>query len=340
MRAGLWEQECRLTRFGNINYAKIQSLAQEQSVVGLVTAGLEHVVDIKIQQEYLLLLIGETLQIEQRNKAMNSFLSVLIKKMRGEGISSLLVKGQGVAQCYERPQWRASGDIDLLLSEDNYLRAKDYLLSLSSSNKPERKYSKELGMSIGSWYVEIHGTQRTGLSTRVDKVIDDVLTDVFREDKLRSWQNGDTQIFLSSPDSDVFFVFTHFIKHFYKEGGVSIRQLCDWCRLLWTFKEKINIELLENRLNRAGLLGEWKGFASVAVEYLGMPCEAMPLFSLERKWKTKAQKIITFILKGGEWKKVKDTITVAKIYPCNTIRFLPGILFGVNWLKIKERLIK
>lgn len=276
--------------------------------------------------------------IEQQNKAMNQFIEKLVEGMIVSGIYTLLVKGQGIAQCYERPLWRTSGDVDFFLSNDNYEKAKRFLLPLSSGNKPERLYSKEMGMSIDPWYVEVHGTLRTGLSTRIDKAIDSVQRDVFFGGSVRSWANGNTQVFLPAPDNDVFFVFTHFIKHFYKEGGVTIRQLCDWCRLLWTYKDSLNWELLESRIRKAGLMPEWKAFASLAVDYLGMPVKAMPLYSPNKKWKKKADKIVEFILKGGEWQIINDTIAVGKIFPLSTVQFLPGILLSVNWLKIKERI--
>lgn len=71
--------------------------------------------------------MGQTLQLEQRNKAMNDFIACLAEKMRRVGIYSLLVKGQGVAQCYERPLWRACGDVDFLLSLSNFEKAKCFL---------------------------------------------------------------------------------------------------------------------------------------------------------------------------------------------------------------------
>ena len=338
--AGLWEKDVYLSPFGDIDFNQIILLSQEQAVVGLVAAGLEYVRDIKPPQELVLQLVGLTLQIEQRNMAMNSFIGEVVEKMRDKSIYTLLVKGQGLAQCYERPLWRTSGDIDFFLTNDNYEKAKQYCLSLSSGTQPERLYSKELGLSIDPWYVELHGSLRTGLSTRVDVVIDSVQIDVFYGGDVRSWMNGDTQVFLPAPDSDVFLIFTHFIKHFYKEGGVSIRQLCDWCRLLWYFKGKINLELLEKRLKKAGLIDEWKGFAAVAVDYLGMPCNSMPLYDDNIKWTKKGNKIVSFILKRGAWRKYIDTITVGRIFPMNTIRFLPGILLGIIWLKFKERLFK
>ena len=108
VRAGLWEREARLSQYDNIDYSAILRLAEEQSVVGLITAGLGHVVAVKVPQEDLLQSIGSTLQIEQRNKAMNEYVAKLIDKLRKEDIYAILVKGQGIAQCYERPLWRAS----------------------------------------------------------------------------------------------------------------------------------------------------------------------------------------------------------------------------------------
>ena len=98
VRAGLWEEEARLSQFGKVDYEEIMRLAEEQSVLGLVTAGLEHVKDVKVPQEILLQFIGQALQIEQQNMAMNDFIGKLIEKMRGAGINTLMVKGQGVAQ--------------------------------------------------------------------------------------------------------------------------------------------------------------------------------------------------------------------------------------------------
>lgn len=342
---------------GTVDWGEVYRLAEEQSVVGLVTSGLEVVKDewIKVHgyplipQDEMLQFVGSTLQIEQRNLAMNKWIAEIVDKMRASGIYSLLVKGQGIAQCYEKPLWRKSGDVDLLLSQDHYEKAKEFLLPLSSNHKREERYSQHLGMNIGEWYVEIHGSMRSGLSESVDTEIDRVQKDVIYGENVRSWENGKTQVFLPGADDDVFFVFTHFIKHFYKER-LGLRQVCDWCRLLWTYRDKVNTSLLEKRLRRSGLMSEWRGFAAMAVEYLGMPSEAMPFLyvrgksedgrrEIDKQWKRKADQIIDMILSGYSGKKYKDTLRIARIYPWNTMKFLPGILWNLNWLKVKERLL-
>lgn len=349
VRAGMWGtlkfkgESLEFKDFQSVNWEEVYQLAEEQSVMGLVTAGVEAYTNrtdgtnINIPQEWSLQFIGQTLQIESQNRAMNEFIAKLIARMRKADIYTLLVKGQGIAQCYEKPLWRVSGDVDLLLSDSNYRKAKEFLLPLSSGNKPDERYSKHLGMNIGEWYVEIHGTLRTGLSARIDKEVDDVQRDVFYGGNVRSWMNGKTTVFLPSPDNDVFFVFTHFIKHFYKEG-MHLRQICDWCRLLWTFRDSLNYGLLESRIKRAGLMGEWKAFAALAVDYLGMPKETMPLY--DSRFMVKGSRLVKMILRGYTGNKYKDTWQIAKIFPWKTLYYSPSIFLNVNLLKISERLFK
>ena len=337
VRAGLWEKEARLLPFGEVDYNRVMRLAEEQSVEGLITAGLDHVEGKMAPREAVLQLAGKTLQIESRNLAMNQFICEVVTQMKEAGANPVLVKGQGIAQCYEKPLWRSSGDVDFFLDCDGYEKAKALLLPISSGNKPEGRYSKESGLNIGPWYIELHGTLRTGLSSRVDKVVDSVQKDTFTNRKGRLWRNGDVDVLLPDPDNDVFYVFTHFIKHFYK-GGMNLRQLCDWCRLLWAFQGKIDEGLLEERLFQSGLLDEWHSFAAAAVDWLGMPGEAMVLY--DERFKDKGTVIIELIMGGFSGRKVRDTFLIFRLFPSNTLRFLPGILFNVNWLKIKERLCR
>ena len=299
VRAGLWEQDVQLLPYGNIKWPEVYRLATEQSVLGLVLSGLEHS-DVKPPKELLLLWIGEVQQIEQRNKAMNAFIADIIEKLRKENIYTLLVKGQGIAQCYEKPLWRSSGDVDFILSDSNYEKAKNFLIPQASSVEKEGVVAKHLGMKIDSWEVELHGTMRSNCLAKMDKEIDAVLYDVFYGGNVKSWMNGSTQVFLPRADEDVFIVFTHILKHFFHEG-IGLRQICDWCRLLWTNSDRLNVALLEKRLIRAGIMSEWITFAFLSVNHLGMPVAAMPLYSNENKWARKAEKVMEIIFENGNF---------------------------------------
>lgn len=256
--------------------------------------------------------------IEQRNKEMNAFVAELIERLRKEDVYAILVKGQGIAQCYEKPLWRSCGDVDLFLSEDNYRKAVQVLRPIASSIDEENEYNKHLAMIIDGWSVELHGTLRSGLWQSIDRELDNVQYDVFYGGRVRSWMNGNTQVFLPASDEDVVFVFAHILQHFYKEG-IGLRQICDWCRLLWTYKDSLNHKLLELRIKSMGVMTEWKAFAALAVEYLGMPVETMPLLNSSndqeiKKFKKKADKVIEFVLETGNFGHNRD-YSYYKKYP-------------------------
>ena len=50
VRAGLWEKDAHLSQYSDVDYSEVLRLAEEQAVVGLVAARLEHVVDMRIPQ--------------------------------------------------------------------------------------------------------------------------------------------------------------------------------------------------------------------------------------------------------------------------------------------------
>lgn len=359
VRAGLWEdcdefQDSGFTFQGPVEWEKVYQLAEEQSVVGVVLAGIERYkklnLALNLDQELLLQWIGEAQIQEQQNRAMNLFIERLVGRMREAGIYTLLVKGQGVAHCYDTPLWRSCGDVDLFLSDDNYEKAKRFLIPFASTVDDEGIKNKHLGLTIDGFAVELHGTLYSGLSTRIDSVLDEIKSDTFYGGNVRSWLNGNTQVFLMGINNDIIYVFTHILQHFYK-GGIGIRQICDWCRLLWRYRSELDLRVLESRMMRMGLMSEWKAFGAFAVEYLGMPVEAMPFYSANAKWKKKADKICSFILEVGNFgnkrdmsyfneksylmqkvislgRRCGDLIRHAKIFPLDSMRFFPRIMFN------------
>lgn len=348
LRAGLWENYSEIQdssfRFqGNVDWDEVYRLASEQSVVGVVLAGIEHFY-VKPPQEELLQWIGEVQILEQQNQAMNQFIAKLIEKLRSSDIYALLLKGQGVAQCYERPLWRSSGDVDLFLSDANYTKAEKLLSPLASSIDDEISYAKHKALTIDEWTVELHGSLRSGLWGSLDLELDKVQYDVFCGGNVRSWLNGKSQVFMPRADEDVVYVFSHILQHFYKEG-IGLRQICDWCRMLWKFKDKLDYELLESRIRKAGVMTEWKAFAALAVDYLGMPAEAIPMYSTLSKWPKKASKIMVFVLETGNfghnrdygyydkypylayktisfWKHIKDGYRYFRIFPLDSLKVM------------------
>lgn len=351
VRAGLWANlesadilDQGLTE--PVDWDKIYQLAEEQSVLGVVLAGLEHSY-VKPPQKLLLQWIGEVQMLEQQNLAMNSYINTLNKKLAEAGISSVLLKGQGVGQCYERPLWRACGDIDLLLDAKGYDNAKRLLFPLAENVEKEFSYFKHVGMTLDGWEVELHGTFQSRLSKRIDNEIDRIQEEVFKDNGTRVWHNGKDDVLLPNPDADVIFIFTHILHHYFFEG-IGLRQFCDWCRLLWAYRSELDLGLLESRLRKMGLMTEWKAFSAFVVDYLGMPADAMPLYSDDARWKKKAERIRAFVMEVGNfghkqrrnfdgmaylvrkfisfWGRLSDILRHFMVFPKDSIVFFGGVI--------------
>lgn len=356
LRAGLWEEEVRLSKLEPIDFDAVYKLAEQQSVVGLVAAGIEHVSDVKLPQSAVFPFMGAVLTIEQRNKAMNAFVAKLQKRMDTAGIKAILVKGQGIAQCYERPLWRACGDVDLLLDKENYQKAKALLTPYASTVDVENMDNCHLALTISDYVVELHGTLRPDMGRKIDCYVDKIQREVLANNGERIWHDGEVDISLPSADNDVIFVFTHILQHFYR-GGIGLRQVCDWCQLLWTCRDEINRDLLEKRLQDMGLVPEWRAFAYLAVNELGMPSDAMPIYSDELCWKKKAESVLVIIMESGNfgqnkdwsyydkhhrmvskaislWKHTEDSYKLFKIFPGHAVlSWWRMVTHGIKWAK-------
>ena len=347
LQAGLWERSVHLDK--DVDYDEILEIADEQSVLGLVTAGMEHVKGYFIPKETILNFVGCTLQIEQQNKSMNAFIEKITAKLRLAGINTVLVKGQGIAQCYERPLWRSCGDIDLFLSELDFSKARGLLEPLSTSIDTELVYEKHVAMTIDTWCVELHGNLPSSISRKIDSVIEKLQDGVFNKGEIRTWRNGNSVISLPSVDNDILFIFTHFLKHLF-QGGIGLRQICDWCRLLWTYKNEIDFPLLSERLHKMGLMTEWNAFASLAVNTLGYPAEEMPFYNNNKCWRRRSDKIKAFILDTGNFGQNRDNCYLKK-YPYVIYKIISlwrhtsdslrlFVIFPLDTMRVWVRMIK
>lgn len=303
LRAGLWETDVRLLQYGKIDFNEVYNLSKAQSVVGLVTAGLKRVKDVKIPQDLLLQFVGTTLQIEQRNKELNQFVPELFSKLQAVGVEALLVKGQGVAQCYEAPLWRASGDVDLLLDPNNYERAKKVLFAYAYDIDDENKSTLHQSMKIRGVDLELHGRMPLGLSKKADRTIEVAIANSLNKGCVRVWRTRETDVFMPDPDNHLFLVFTHFLHHFFIEG-VGLRQICDWCRMLFFYRGELDYRLLEKRLLDAGLMGIWQVFAAFAVRCLGMPVGIMPFY--DERYESKSDRVRKRLIKTGDFGRNND----------------------------------
>lgn len=341
VRGGMWEAPVSLEAMGERDWNGVLQLMQKQAVAGLVGAGMAHLVGERPPKAFRNFVVSTVYSMEQRNQQMNAFLEKQGEDFETMGAHPLLIKGQGVAQCYERPLLRASGDIDYLSTGEDFERLAQYLLERSDSRDEQTIGSSHQVLILGDFEVELHGNINMGLGERWDRILGEKQQREFSQGQYRMW--GKQR--LPSYQFDVIQVFTHILKHFYK-GGIGLRQVCDWCRLLYVGSAEIDHQVLRQDLEELQIMQEWQAFGCFAADYLGMPTEKIPFYT--SKFHQKGRLIADYILEVGNFGhhrignhsvaktyigrklqtfclRIKDYVHHVRIFPLNSVRFFLGM---------------
>lgn len=110
IRCGLWNFTSDSQLFkDNVDWNRIVNLARQQTMVGVMTEAMVKLPPaLRPPKPIYFNAIATTSEIEKENKRMNAFASLLMGELRKKGVDSLLLKGQGVGQCYPNPLHRQS----------------------------------------------------------------------------------------------------------------------------------------------------------------------------------------------------------------------------------------
>ena len=302
LRSGLWGATPELpgTAPSGEDWQKVYGLSMSQTVVGLVTDGAAACPADFVPKPVSLKLMASLIGTEKTNAVMDSHVSRFVSLLESRGVQPILVKGQAVAQCYIHPSGRMPGDIDLVIDPGQYEAAKAVITPIADSVGIEGVANLHFGAMLGSVELELHGTVHTSLGRKINDVLDSAQALLYREGGCRFWNCCGTQVRIPSVDFDALFIFTHLLQHFFC-GGLGLRQLCDWARVLHTHYGAIDRALLESRLTQMGLLSEWKTFVGFLVDYLGLPEEEAPLYDV--RFGPKTDKLWSYIERVGNFGK-------------------------------------
>lgn len=89
----------------------------------------------------------------------------------------------------------------------------------------------------------------------------------------------------------------------------GLRQISDWDRLLYTYKDSLNYESLESRLRKADVMTVWTAFYRLVSTYLVMPEEVLSFMfqdARSERWEKKANKVMAFVLETGNFGHNRD----------------------------------
>lgn len=310
LRSGLWGKPADASIFqGEIDWNSILRIAKEQTVQVLVANGIETLPkELWPPKVVIFKLMEIKTKTAKMHLLLNSVLAKITTALNAEGIPSVLLKGQGLAQNYLVPESRICGDIDLYVGEENVDKAYDIIAVLS--NEPidlENKHPENgmhLEIKVDGVVVEIHKKALATYSSRVTRLLktwtQNNLDANFHNNELPSINFDLVPVKVPSADFNAVFILYHAAHHM-RVGGIGLRQLCDWATYLSKHHLEINTTELKKTLRRFNMLPVWKEFGKFAINILGLDTEYLPLAPRNLNSTKETEFILTDIFATGNF---------------------------------------
>lgn len=281
--------------------ASIYEESEKQAVTGLLICGVDKLpANQRPPQPVLLQWIGVWQMTEQRNKTMNARCCELLGMLNAQGLRGSILKGQGIAQLYDKELrvLRQSGDIDVFVD---------------CGLKKALEFAKSQGQKEVEWdykhlHLNIWDDTEVEMHYRVE-----VLLNLWKNRKLQRWfkehqdaiqgsrfkvQGG--EIVTPTVEFNVFYILLHIYRHFLYEG-VGLRQIVDYYFVLKNLDANLNHDINESYAYMAvrefGMVRFARGLMWVMQETLGMPSQWM-LWEPDKK---EGEYILKQVMTGGNF---------------------------------------
>lgn len=275
LRAGLWghEPDCGWFPLDEDEWRLLYRKAREQTVEGIVYDG---VMALPVHLlPYSSLLMQWTVAVdamERRNVGMNRTLVELQRWLEKNGVTAWLVKGQGVASCYDRPLHRPCGDIDLYLPNSGEMNR---TVDLLNAKGVLVEYQSE--RSVSYWKNGFQVEQHIRLIDIHNPFLQGYIKRLIREEVENGilWEVEGEKITLPSPVLMHLISSSHILKHL-MVVGIGLRQLCDSAKICSQYAAIADGKQLEQAYRKLGIYRWVQVLHRVLVEDLGMPESALP----------------------------------------------------------------
>ena len=204
-------------------------MATKQSLAGVLFGGFEQVVGCMANEKPTVLYewIGLQQSIISQNELLNKRTSRLSDFFNKHGYKCCVLKGQGTATYYDKPELRQCGDIDLWVKGE-----RDKIVAFVKS-KEVNVVSVDIKDSTMNFFddvvVEVHFQPNCMFNPWKDHV----LQTFFREKAERQFNAWDESkgFAHTTIDFDLVYSLVHIYRHIFSEG-IGLRQLVDYYYIL------------------------------------------------------------------------------------------------------------
>lgn len=297
-------------------WSAIYDESGRQAVTGILLRAIYRLpAEQRPSRLFLLQWIGDGQLIEQQNIMMNKRCVNLIKKLDDVGLRGSILKGQAIAQLYDKElvALRQSGDIDVYV-DCGLKRAMEFArstgqkevewdykhlhLNVWDDTEVEMHYRVEVLLNLWKnrklqkWFKE-HENEIFGHTENTDKKQE------LENSRITNTDGADRKDGMTTPtvEFNVFYILLHIYRHFLYEG-VGLRQIIDYYFVL---KANTNCtdktDYAYKAVREFGMEKFARGLMWVMKEALGMPAEWM----LWKPDKMEGEYILKQVMTGGNF---------------------------------------
>ena len=211
-------------------------------------------------------------EIMMQVQRTEGFLSVY-KAMSDAGLKPLVVKGIVCRNMYSKPDYRISGDEDLLLSKQDFAKCDQILIeqgfARSELDMDHLPYEIPYIHPKNGVYIELHLSLFEEASDAYGH-LNDEFKDVF--DHCISENIQERKVWTLSPTDHLFYLICHSFKHFL-HSGFGMRQVCDMVMMAECYGAQIDWDYIKEKLFRLNMESYWNALVKISVKYLGFSLE-------------------------------------------------------------------
>lgn len=275
LRAGLWGRAPQTSLFpleADV-WKEIREMAQKQTVSGILYDGVLLLPEaLHPPLDIFLAWVAEIDSIERQNQQMNRVIVECHATLSKQGISLMLLKGQGIAAFYRNPLHRVCGDIDWYCSGKNDVcKIKEMLI------KSAVCVTVQPGHSLFYCWKGVAIEHHVKLLDIHNPFLRKYIRNLEDGEKARSMHLniGGERIQLPSPLLVILLVNIHILKHMLS-FGIGLRQLCDSACLISALSKQIDNEELKSIYKKIGIYQWVHILHEVLVSELGLDEEKLP----------------------------------------------------------------
>lgn len=248
----------------NCNFSLVGRLAKAQGVTtfaydGAKTAGLSIPADLK--QSWKSQVLSGAFQNERLLIAQDA----VIQRFTQANIPVAVLKGSSISRHYPQPELRALGDIDILIDGKHMAVAKELLLQ-EGYTECDYEHDFHIGFSKVGVYLELHEQVTIFPDTPGGQTAQEIANGFL--DRLEQGTVCGYDFPVLCRSDQAMSLLLHMIRHMF-EGGIGLRQLCDWMVFV-AAESALFEEDVCPVLKRCGLLDFAEIATRTCVRYLGL----------------------------------------------------------------------